>query len=381
MDDGSTDASPEILAEYAERDDRLRVVTQANGGLGAARNRGIELARGQFLTFCDSDDTLPPRAYETMVRTLRRSGSDFVVGAARRVKHGRNRQVAWGDTVHEFDRIATTIDEFPVALQDIVACNRMFRTDFWRARIGVFEEGIAYEDHVPMLAAYVRAARFDVLARVTYLWRMREDRTSIGQQKADLQNLLDRVAVKQQAFELLRAEATPATYDTWVGRCLDIDFPPFLRHALVGSPEYREVLASTYRTFLDRASERALRTVRHPRLVRAWLCAGRHWAELAEADAWFAERRPPVVRVEGDRMYAVPDLPAAVTDLVPASAWSLAESETALRTAVRSVRRDGDDPPGRGLRTRSPASTPATRRPPSRRDSSATTTGTSSSSR
>ncbi|KQW47026.1 hypothetical protein ASC77_17730 [Nocardioides sp. Root1257] len=340
VDDGSTDDSPQILERYAAADDRLRVIRQANGGLGSARNTGLGAARGEFLTFCDSDDTVPTRAFELMVRTLRRSGSDLVVGAARRFKHGRMRQVAWGSTVHEFDRIATTIDEFPEAIQDIVACNRMFRTEFWRSRIGDFSEGIAYEDHVPMLAAYLRAERFDVLSNVTYHWRIREDHSSIGQQKALLQNLRDRVAVKEEAYDLLQAEASAATYDAWVGRCLDIDFRPFLAHALTGTAEYRSLMAATYRTFLDRASERALRAVRHDRLVRAWLCAGEHWEALAEAEAAFAGDRHTIVRVDGARMSAVPDLPASVVALVPESAWELTASETALRAALRSVRLD-----------------------------------------
>jgi glycosyltransferase involved in cell wall biosynthesis len=341
VDDGSTDGCLEILQQYAARDPRLRVLTQPNAGQGAARNHGVSEARGGFLTFCDSDDTVPRSAYKAMVRTLRRSGSDFVVGAAQRTRHGVARRVAWGRTVHEVDRIATTIDDFPAAMQDIIACNRVFRTAFWRDRIGGFGARTAYEDHVPMLAAYVRADRFDVLARVTYRWRAREDLTSTGQQKAVTQNLLDRITVKEEAYDLLRAEASEATYDAWVGRCLDIDFPPFLPHALTGSDEYREALATTYRTFLDRATPRALRTVRHDRAVRAWLCAERQWDALTLADEHFRAAGQPAVRVVGDRMFAVPDLPPAVGDLVPAELWSLADSETALRTGLRWVAVDG----------------------------------------
>ena len=119
-------------------------------------------------------------------------------------------------------------------MQDIIACNRMFRTAFWREQVGAFEGGIAYEDHVPMLTAYVRARTFDVLQKVTYHWRIREDLTSTGQQKARIANLRDRIAVKEQAHELLVAEASEAVYAAWVGRTLEVDFPPFLPHALAG---------------------------------------------------------------------------------------------------------------------------------------------------
>lgn len=342
VDDGSTDDCPAVLAAYAARDSRLRVLRQENAGQGPARNRALEVARGEFVTFCDSDDTVPRRAYEYMVRTLRRTGSDFVVGAARRVKHDKHRNVAWGETVHEFDRLATTIDEFPAAMQDIIACNRMFRTEFWRTQVGGFRGGIAYEDHVPMLTAYVRAERFDVLARVTYNWRLREDHTSTGQQKATLRNLRDRIEVKEEAYALLRAEASEIAYDAWVGRCLDVDFPPFLTHALGGDDDYRAALAATYRTFLDRATERALEHVRHDRRVKAWLCAGEHWDALATADEWFGRGRDPQVRVVDGRLLAVPELPADVVALVPEAAWTLSPAETSLRAALHSVRRTGE---------------------------------------
>ena len=79
-----------------------------------------------------------------------------------------------------------------------------------------------------MLMAYVRATRFDVLSRVTYNWRVREDLTSTGQQKHKLDNLFDRILVKEEAHELLRNEASVTVYDAWVARTLDVDFPAFI---------------------------------------------------------------------------------------------------------------------------------------------------------
>lgn len=66
VNDGSTDSSPRILEEYAARDARFRVLHQENAGLSAARNRGVEMARGRYLYFCDSDDMI----CGTMLRTL-----------------------------------------------------------------------------------------------------------------------------------------------------------------------------------------------------------------------------------------------------------------------------------------------------------------------
>ena len=164
----------------------MRVLSQANSGQGIARNLGVGHARGEFLTFVDSDDTVPPQSFAHMVDMLRRSGSDFCVGSVRRFKHNEYMRTVWARTVHTSDRLGTTIEEFPYAMQDIIACNRMFRTAFWREKVGDFRGHIAYEDHVPMLTAYVRAEKFDILRKVTYNWRIRENLTSTGQQKARL---------------------------------------------------------------------------------------------------------------------------------------------------------------------------------------------------
>lgn len=66
VDDGSTDTSPQILAEYAAQDNRFQMVTQANGGPGAARNAGLARAGGEYLIFLDSDDWFEPNMLERM---------------------------------------------------------------------------------------------------------------------------------------------------------------------------------------------------------------------------------------------------------------------------------------------------------------------------
>ena len=70
VDDGSTDGSAAVYERHAAEDPRIVVHRQPNAGLGAARNAGIRLATGRYITFLDSDDTLPEDAYEVMVRSL-----------------------------------------------------------------------------------------------------------------------------------------------------------------------------------------------------------------------------------------------------------------------------------------------------------------------
>lgn len=73
VDDGSTDATPEIVARFAETDSRLRLLRQENAGPGGARNTGIAAATGTFIGFLDSDDLWLPQHAELSCETLRSS--------------------------------------------------------------------------------------------------------------------------------------------------------------------------------------------------------------------------------------------------------------------------------------------------------------------
>ena len=56
IDDGSTDNSYQICRKYSVKDKRIRVISQKNSGVCAARNKGIDLSEGKYITFCDHDD-------------------------------------------------------------------------------------------------------------------------------------------------------------------------------------------------------------------------------------------------------------------------------------------------------------------------------------
>ena len=79
VNDGSTDRSLEILNEYAKNDDRFTVVTQENGGHAVATNRGIDLAKGEYLYLMDSDDILKLNALADTVKVAEGKDVDFVL--------------------------------------------------------------------------------------------------------------------------------------------------------------------------------------------------------------------------------------------------------------------------------------------------------------
>ncbi|RQN05743.1 glycosyltransferase [Pantoea ananatis] len=67
VDDGSTDGSGERADDYAQRHPHIRVIHQPNGGVSRARNAGLAVASGKYVTFPDADDTMKPEMYQTLV--------------------------------------------------------------------------------------------------------------------------------------------------------------------------------------------------------------------------------------------------------------------------------------------------------------------------
>ena len=78
VDDGSTDSSSLICDRYSATDPRFRTIHKPNGGVSSARNAGLNLAKGEYLMFLDSDDALEPDALSAMTKDL--NGEDFVLG-------------------------------------------------------------------------------------------------------------------------------------------------------------------------------------------------------------------------------------------------------------------------------------------------------------
>ena len=68
VDDGSTDSSPLICDRYSATDPRFRTIHKSNGGVSSARNTGLNLAKGEYVMFVDSDDALLPDALERQKR-------------------------------------------------------------------------------------------------------------------------------------------------------------------------------------------------------------------------------------------------------------------------------------------------------------------------
>ena len=83
VDDGSSDRCPQICEKYAKKDNRVKVVHKRNGGLSDARNAGIKIANGEYITFIDSDDYVDEDYVEFLYNNIEKTNADIAIGAHR----------------------------------------------------------------------------------------------------------------------------------------------------------------------------------------------------------------------------------------------------------------------------------------------------------
>lgn len=223
VDDGSNDGSVEITEHYALNDCRFRVLRQENSGLGAARNAGVRAARGDFLTFLDSDDVLPTEAYAALMGTIERTGSDMVVGTLKRDDGRQQIAMRLMRENHRVRRERITLADMPLILADVFAVNKVYRRSFWDRAELHFPEGLRYEDQPTLTRAFVEAKRFDVIRETVYFWRVRCDNTSITQRRHEYADLVDRLESKRMSTAVVREACPPKVVEVWFRDILPVD--------------------------------------------------------------------------------------------------------------------------------------------------------------
>ncbi|MDO5041518.1 MAG: glycosyltransferase [Peptoniphilus sp.] len=130
VDDGSKDNSLEICNDYAKQDKRIRVIHQENAGVSAARNKGILLARGEYIGFVDSDDWIDFEMYKSMLNEAHKTDADVVMCDARTVYDDGKTQV---DTITQLpgNRILKKSDFTPSLLLEMAgsACRCIYKNN------------------------------------------------------------------------------------------------------------------------------------------------------------------------------------------------------------------------------------------------------------
>jgi CDP-glycerol glycerophosphotransferase len=346
VEDGSTDGSGSIAQEFASRDARFRLIRQANGGLGNARNTGADAATGEFLAFVDSDDVLPREAYELLLDALRKTGSDFATGNVYRLASVGVSQSRFLAKVFVETRLKTHVTRFRPLLADRIVPNKLWRRSFWDAHGYRFPEGVAHEDIPVVLPAQFAARSVDVIAEPVYLYRIREGLDvadqSITQRRLDQRVLLDRVAAVEHVRDHLAHEGPRRARRWYEQSVVAEDLMYFLNVLDNADDEYRAVFLDRVNAFLDRAGRHAYDELLAIDRLKWHLVRSCRMPELLEVLRFQRERMrdTPPVRIGGKWYgdYPFRDDPRVA---IPRSVYRL-EKELPATPHVDELRWDGD---------------------------------------
>ncbi len=156
INDGSTDNSLDIINKYAEKDDRMTVITQENGGHAVATNRGMSMAKGEYLYLMDSDDIVELNTLEDTYKLAEEKNLDFVIFKAINYNDPQDRYYETevysmgnllkvvGDNVFNYKDLPQNV----LFNMSVTPWSKLYNREFVE-RIGAkFPEGLVFEDNV-----------------------------------------------------------------------------------------------------------------------------------------------------------------------------------------------------------------------------------------
>ena len=198
VDDGSTDGSGELCENLSKRDGRVRVIHKKNGGLGSARNAGMDAARGELLSFVDSDDWIEPGMYESLSGIMCRENAQIIACGIKRVSE-TGEVSYYQDNLKE--RSVYTREEALIELPknerlSNSMCNKLFRRETIQGLH--INEQIYYEDNPFTPQCIARAERIAYTAEPFYCYF---ERTGSISRKKFSEREFDRVTADRMRLE------------------------------------------------------------------------------------------------------------------------------------------------------------------------------------
>jgi len=201
IDDGSSDHSGEICNEYAENNVKIRVIHKVNGGVSSARNAGLDIARGKYICFCDSDDYISSRFVEDMHTAITHSSADISMCALNMDYPNCSKQICAYKENKVFD-LKDKEDAYSLFINPKIdmsmLCNKMYSRDL----IGDtrLNTSIIYgEDQVFNLEIYQKANTICFVPKPLYNYYIHND-SCVRKNLINIVELRDRLLPYQEKF-------------------------------------------------------------------------------------------------------------------------------------------------------------------------------------
>ncbi len=242
INDGSTDSTLEILNEYAARDARVRVISQDNAGLSAARNTGLKYAAGDFVAFLDSDDFVASDYYGSMYARAISTDSDLVIGNDIWYWDDCNMQIGATHYRNFADKksiITKSVDKIRV-LSACAVWNKLYRRSLIVDNKLAFYEGRHLED-MPFTFMAVALAQKITFQPFSFLFYRQRDDSIMNNKTNRVRNAMDMLDNFRRVYGELDAVPNMPARDFYKSVLLEMIMRESLIHygMLAGQPADR----------------------------------------------------------------------------------------------------------------------------------------------
>lgn len=183
VDDGSTDGSGALLDRWAERDSRIKVIHQANGRQGKARNAAMKIAQGEYVGMIDSDDYIPEEYFERLYNAAKCSDADVAMCGIVKQKPVGERVVVTFDSE---EVVSVAADKLRVCHcpPEFHPVNKLYRRSMLDRLNLRFQEGVQYEDVMFVIRAIVECNSLVTVPGVSYYYVLNPTSTVKSRQTA-----------------------------------------------------------------------------------------------------------------------------------------------------------------------------------------------------
>ena len=200
INDGSKDNTLKILEEYSQKDSRIVLIDKENEGLSAARNQGTELARGEYISYIDSDDWVDTHYLEALYNAAKKYNSDVACSSIIRVTAGRRRN----KLIYKKEEFTRDIDKknelTNVPIYSYV-WNKIYKRDKLIQSGVKFPIGRVYEDIIWSIQAIYYLDGVVTVPSAIYYYR--KNPTSVMSSKAK-QNAIDCATSEKEMLEFAK---------------------------------------------------------------------------------------------------------------------------------------------------------------------------------
>lgn len=209
VNDGSPDRCGQICDEYAAKDLRIKVVHKENGGLSDARNAGLEIAEGEYVTFIDSDDFVAPNMLEYLLSKIEQYDASIAQCSFTRLTE--NASVITTSTAPEKDVVLTGLEAMESCLAEhchvkVNTWAKLYRRDLFVANDIRFPVGRIHEDNFTTYKLCYFAKKVVCSSNCLYFYLIRED--SIMEKPFSLERL-DAVKAAKEAVDFVKNHNVP----------------------------------------------------------------------------------------------------------------------------------------------------------------------------